>query len=154
MIARLLRIVLLMLSLPAAAGEVISADAFDPGGYDRARLIYLDFWASWCVPCRKSFPWLNDMQARYGDQGLVVVGVNLDARREDADLFLASYPASFALVMDPSGTLGERYQLQGMPSAVLLDADGNELHRHIGFRADKTNEYEALLKTLLKEAGQ
>lgn len=154
MIARLLCAVLLMLSLPAAAGEVIAAEAFDPARYEQARVIYVDFWASWCVPCRKSFPWLNDMQARYGDQGLVVVGVNLDARQEDADRFLASYPASFPLVMDPSGMLGDRYQLQGMPSAVLLDADGHELHRHIGFRADKADEYEALLKTLLKEAGQ
>ena len=67
----------------------------------QARLTYVDFWASWCGPCRQSFPWMNQMQDKYGAKGLRVLAVNLDARREDAQRFLAEHPARFALGFDP-----------------------------------------------------
>jgi cytochrome c biogenesis protein CcmG/thiol:disulfide interchange protein DsbE len=139
---------LLAVGLPASA-EIVQPDSFSPADYGDAKVVYLDFWASWCVPCRKSFPWLNAMHTRYGDRGLRIVGINLDREREDADRFLARYPASFDLIFNPSGSLAEHWSLQGMPSAVLVDTRGEVLARHIGFRADRTEEYEQQLKTLL-----
>jgi thiol-disulfide isomerase/thioredoxin len=146
---RLLITLSLLPSLLWAEGP--AAEQFSPSLYPDAKVIYVDFWASWCVPCRQSFPWLTQMQARYGAEGLKIVGINVDRRREDAQRFLADHPAGFDLVMDPAGKLAERYKLQGMPSAVLLAPDGTELERHIGFRADHLDEYEATLRRLLAE---
>jgi thiol-disulfide isomerase/thioredoxin len=142
-----------ILFLPSLVGaEALPAERFSPSLYPQAKVIYLDFWASWCVPCRQSFPWLNEMQAKYGAQGLQIVGVNVDRQQTDAQRFLGSHPAAFPLVMDPAGSLAEQYQLQGMPSAVLISPDGRELQRHIGFRADRIDEYEAALSRLLQES--
>ncbi|MCC1496594.1 TlpA disulfide reductase family protein [Alcanivorax sp. 1008] len=139
-------------ALPALSAEQeLSAEQFSPALYPEAKVIYLDFWASWCVPCRQSFPWLNEMQAKYAAQGLKIVGINVDRRHADAERFLADHAAHFTLVMDPAGGLAEQYQLQGMPSAVMIGPDGKELARHIGFRADRTDEYEAGLRRLLEE---
>lgn len=124
---------------------------FTPQAFPQAKLLYVDFWASWCVPCRASFPWLNDMEAKYASRGLKVIGVNVDRNRTDAEAFLARYPAQFDLLMDTRGELATRYALQGMPSAILLRPDGTEVDRHIGFRADHIDEYEATIQQLLGE---
>lgn len=139
----------LCLTSTLSAAEVLSREQFSVERFADAKVIYLDFWASWCVPCRASFPWLNAMQEKYGDEGLVIVAVNVDAERDDADRFLQKYPANFTLVMDPNGELAEHWRLQGMPSAVLLNNSGEELHRHIGFRRDNEQSYEVLLQQLL-----
>jgi thiol-disulfide isomerase/thioredoxin len=149
---KLLTIVLVLAVGPLFAGP--APGSFSPARYQDAKVVYLDFWASWCVPCRKSFPWLNRMQAQYADQGLRVVGINLDRDRADADLFLEHYPAQFDLIFDPQGVLAERWDLQGMPSAVLVTPGGKVLERHIGFREDREQDYERLLKDLLSEEEQ
>lgn len=150
---KLIIIVLMLTAGPLLAGSP-AAGSFSPARYADAKVVYMDFWASWCVPCRKSFPWLNEMQAKYGDRGLRVVGINLDKDRADADRFLEHYPADFDLVFDPQGVLAEQWDLQGMPSAVLVTPQGEVLERHIGFREDRSGDYEELLKDLLNEEEQ
>jgi cytochrome c biogenesis protein CcmG, thiol:disulfide interchange protein DsbE len=140
----------ILLAATAAAADRPPAAALQPvlraaGG----RPVYVDFWASWCVPCALSFPWLNSVRLRYG-QELVIVGVNVDERRADADRFLTRHPAEFALLFDPQGELASHYRLQGMPSAVLLSADGKLLWQHSGFRKDEIPEYEAAIRSALK----
>jgi thiol-disulfide isomerase/thioredoxin len=115
----------------------------------KAKLTYIDFWASWCGPCRQSFPWLNRMHARYAAKGLRIIGVNLDASRPDADKFLAEFPAQFDLVFDPRGASGKTFGLRGMPSAVLVGADGKIVAMHMGFRAGDPEELEAMIKAEL-----
>lgn len=114
----------------------------------KGKVVYVDFWASWCVPCRKSFPWLNDLAKQHPDD-LVVVGINVDNERDAAMKFLEKYPAHFPLVFDPEGTLAAAYKLEGMPSAVLLDRNGKEVHRHVGFREEKKAEYEKIISDLI-----
>jgi len=115
----------------------------------RGKVVYLDFWASWCGPCRKSFPWMNSMQQRYGDRGLVVLAINLDKDRALSDKFLKEVPAQFAIGYDPEGKVASAYKVKGMPSSYLIDSDGRIHSRHIGFRDENTRELEAAIQTLL-----
>jgi cytochrome c biogenesis protein CcmG/thiol:disulfide interchange protein DsbE len=97
-------------------------------------LVYVDFWASWCAPCRLSFPWMNALQARHQAQGLRVVAVNVDTRRADADRFLAANPARFAIAFDDQGDTPRRWEVKTMPSSALVGRDGRLLWLHRGFR--------------------
>ncbi|MGZ8259157.1 MAG: TlpA family protein disulfide reductase [Caldimonas sp.] len=120
----------------------------------KGKVVYVDFWASWCGPCRQSFPWMNDMQQKYGAQGLQVVAVNVDAKRADADRFLSEVPAQFALAFDAKGESARRFGVKGMPSAVLIGADGKVVKVHQGFREQDRAELEALLVATLSAARQ
>jgi len=119
----------------------------------RGKVVVIDFWASWCAPCRQSFPWLNEMQAKYRDRGLVVIGVNVDRERAEADRFLQQTPADFQIVYDPDGTLASRYQVPGMPSSYVIGRDGQQAGVHIGFRKSTREQREAELERLLSNAG-
>jgi thiol-disulfide isomerase/thioredoxin len=127
-------------------------DALDLAQF-RGKVVVIDFWASWCAPCRQSFPWLNEMHARYRDRGLVVIGVNVDRERADADRFLKQTPADFTIVYDPDGTLAARYQVPGMPSSYIIGRDGQQAGVHIGFRNGTREEREAELEGLLSGAA-
>lgn len=116
----------------------------------RGKLVYLDFWASWCGPCRQSFPWMNEMQAKYGAQGLQIVGVNVDAKEKDARDFLVEMPASFAIAFDPRGETPRTYRIKGMPTSVLIDAEGKVIFEHAGFNANDKAEVENRIKAALK----
>lgn len=127
------------------------ADLLDLSHY-RGKVVLVDFWASWCTPCRRSFPWLNEMQKRYGDRGLVVIGVNVDAARSAADEFLREVPAQFQIVYDSSGALASRYQVPGMPTSFVFGPDGKLVSNHIGFRQSARDAREAELQRLLPVA--
>jgi thiol-disulfide isomerase/thioredoxin len=100
----------------------------------RGKVVYIDFWASWCAPCRQSFPWMNELQRKFGSDDFVIIGVNVDHTRAEADAFLADVAAEFRIVYDPDGVLAERYKVKGMPSSVLIDRNGNTVFAHEGFR--------------------
>lgn len=118
------------------------------------KVVIIDFWASWCGPCRKSFPWLNQMQQKYQAQGLVILAVNEDEQREDANAFLKQYPAEFAVLFDQQGQVAQQYQLKGMPTTLVLDRQGQLKYSHIGFFESKTAQYEQDLQQLLAEEVQ
>jgi cytochrome c biogenesis protein CcmG, thiol:disulfide interchange protein DsbE len=109
----------------------------------KGKVVYVDFWASWCGPCRQSFPWMNDMQSKYGAKGLQIVGVNLDAKRADAEQFLAQVPAKFSLSFDAKGDSAKRFAVKGMPTSVLIGSDGTVLAVHQGFKDEDRKELEA-----------
>lgn len=150
----LLYLLLAALLVAPFASRPLHAGELDLSAYS-GKLVYLDFWASWCAPCRRSFPWMNDMIARYGDRNFVVVSVNVDAERELADAFLRETPATFPVVYDPDGRIAERWQLMGMPSSYLIGPDGKVISRHVGFRSDSSEKYEAEIRRHLGlEAAQ
>lgn len=130
-------------SLPGNDGQTVSLDQL------RGKIVYLDFWASWCTPCRKSFPWMNAMQARYGSDKFAVVAINLDASRDEARAFLKKIPAEFTVAFDPEGTVASQYHLQAMPSSYLIGPDGELVYAHKGFRENATDEIEARIRKLL-----
>jgi thiol-disulfide isomerase/thioredoxin len=129
-----------------------AADTLDLNRF-RGKVVLLDFWASWCEPCRQSFPWLNAMQAKYADRGLVIIGVNVDRVRTDADRFLRDVPADFKIVYDSDGSLAAHYEVPGMPSSYVFGPTGELVGQHIGFRNATREEREAELQNLLSSAG-
>ena len=142
--ALLAAIALCMAAQSAAAAELDLAA-------HQGKVIVVDFWASWCVPCRRSFPWLNSMQARYATDGLVIIGVNVDREREAADDFLRHIPADFEILFDSEATLAKEFGVQGMPSSFVIGRDGTIKARHLGFKVKRQDEYEAALVAALKE---
>jgi cytochrome c biogenesis protein CcmG, thiol:disulfide interchange protein DsbE len=118
----------------------------------RGKYVYLDFWASWCAPCRRSFPWMNALQQHHGDR-LKVIAVNVDAKRADAERFLAANPAAFTVAFDGKGELARRYAVKGMPASVLIDPAGKVVATHAGFTDKTTAQTEAALNQALGQAG-
>ena len=131
-----------------SASLAIAAPSLDLERY-AGKVVIVDFWASWCVPCRRSFPWLDEMQAKYADDGLVVIGVNEDADASEAAAFLAEFPVSFTLIDDEDGALAKEYDLVAMPSSYWLGRDGKILSHHLGFKVAKMAEYESDLRAAL-----
>jgi thiol-disulfide isomerase/thioredoxin len=115
----------------------------------KGKVVYVDFWASWCIPCRKSFPWMNNLAAQYQAQGLIILSINLDHSRVLADRFLAQIPANFPIIYDPKGNIAKKYQLKGMPSSFIINRQGQIVSTHVGFNEEKKSAYEQEIKALL-----
>jgi len=130
-------------TLPTASGTVSLTE-------HRNEVVYLDFWASWCIPCRKSFPWLNEMARRYGKQGLTILAVNLDKERELAEQFLHEIPANFTIAFDPEGKVADQYEVEGMPSSYIIDRQGRIVSVHLGFREEDARDMERILRQALR----
>ncbi|WP_417698722.1 redoxin family protein [Pseudoalteromonas lipolytica] len=116
---------------------------------NKGKVVLLDFWASWCSPCRRSFPWLIEMQNTYREQGLTVIAVNIDVERADAEKFLTDFAVNFNIIYDPDAVIGRQYQLKGMPSSFLIDKEGIVRYQHTGFVINKLDQYEQHIKTLI-----
>lgn len=130
-------------SLPGVSAEIKLSDF-------KGKLVYLDFWASWCGPCKKSFPWMNAMQSKYASQGFKIIAINLDVNTEDGKRFLNSVPANFAIAFDAKGQVPRLYQVKGMPSSFLIGRDGNILMQHTGFNDTSGAKQEQEIESFIK----
>ncbi|MEQ1557596.1 MAG: TlpA disulfide reductase family protein [Methyloglobulus sp.] len=117
----------------------------------KGQVLYVDFWASWCGPCAKSFPFLNEMSEQLKGQGLQVVGVNLDENPDEAKAFLAKYPASFTVAADVSKQCAKDFGVKAMPSSYIIDRKGVVHHVHLGFRPGEAKELRVMVEKLLAE---
>jgi thiol-disulfide isomerase/thioredoxin len=117
----------------------------------KGKVVYVDFWASWCKPCRKSFPWMNAMQQKFAGD-LQVIAINLDSEQHLAADFLSQIPASMSIVYDPEGVIAKQYQLLGMPSSYLIDKKGHIRFAHKGFFSDRSSQYEQEIISLIEES--
>ena len=115
------------------------------------QVVYVDFWASWCKPCRQSLPWLNRMQQKYGDDGFRAIGVNVDRDRKAADKFMTQADTDIRLVYDPDGDIARQYHLVGMPTGYIYGRDGTFRRQELGFIPADTSKLESYIETLLKE---
>jgi len=114
----------------------------------RGKVVYLDFWASWCDPCKRSFPWMNKLQEQYGRDGLEIVAVSLDTSRKDAEAFLARIPANFDVAFDEKGKTAKAYKLKAMPSSFLIDRKGRLVHKSLGYRNEEKKIIEKKIQQL------
>lgn len=120
----------------------------------QGKVLYIDFWASWCPPCLKSFPFLNELEQDLKDQGLQVIAINLDESSEDAKAFLAKTPAQFIVAADSHEQCARNFDVQAMPSSYLIDRNGIIRHIQLGFRSGEAKELRTLAEQLLAESPE
>jgi thiol-disulfide isomerase/thioredoxin len=143
-----LLLLLLVLNSTASNAESVEIENnFDISEY-KGKVVYLDFWASWCIPCRKSFPWMNQMRQNYSEKDLVIIAINLDKKRALANDFLQDYSANFNIIYDPKGSIAKYYQIKGMPSSIIFDRHGKARFAHTGFFTESIPEYEQQIRQL------
>ncbi|WP_231759155.1 TlpA family protein disulfide reductase [Microbulbifer elongatus] len=117
----------------------------------RGEVIMLNFWASWCGPCREEMPLLNDLHARYEPVGFQVWGVNVDANPQDAQAMLNKIPVDFPVLFDSKSDVSKLFGVEAMPSSVFIDRDGNVRYVHKGYRTGDEAEYKKIIKELIRE---
>lgn len=115
------------------------------------KVVYLDFWASWCAPCRLSLPWMERLHRDYHAAGLEIIAVNVDEKSADARRFLKQFPVGFPVLADPKGEIATLYDVQDMPSSYLIDRRGVVRAVHRGFKRGDTGRLGATIATLLRE---
>lgn len=144
----------LLLAMLVAAALIGTAHAAAPDLNLEAyhgKVVYIDFWASWCSPCRQSFPWMKAMYQKYHDDGLVILAISVDKNRKAAKRFLDKYSPAFKVIFDPTGTLASKFHVKAMPSSYLLGRNGKPRFKHLGFHMDMRAEYEQQIRKLLAE---
>ena len=117
----------------------------------RGKVIYLDFWASWCGPCRRSFSVLNELRNKYPRSKFEVIAVNLDEDRDDALAFLQKYKVDYPIVYDTQNKIPYDYKLKGMPTAFLIDRAGVIRYIHDGFKDKDAATIESHVRDLVAE---
>lgn len=117
----------------------------------QGKVVYVDFWASWCPPCVRSFPFLSQLDHDLKDQGLQVIGINLDEKIADAETFLEKFPVDFTIALDADKQCAKDFGVIAMPSSYLIDRKGVIRHVHQGFRSDEAKDLRAAIEYLLTE---
>ena len=141
-------ILLLALMIPSVHAEIYDIKDFKLEQF-LGKVVYLDFWASWCKPCQKSFPWMNELQQKFPADKFTVVTINVDENTEAMHDFLRRVPADFDIFHDPEGKLAAKFELDGMPTSFLINKQGKLVRTHIGFFENKIPEYEREIQELL-----
>lgn len=132
-------------TLPSRSGDTVSLDKL------KGQVVMLNFWASWCGPCRQEMPLLDQMHKRYSSLGFTLLGVNVEANTSDAERWLTETPVSFPVVFDKDSKVSKLYEVSAMPSTVFIDRKGNVRYLHRGYKAGDESEYLNQIRALLKE---
>ena len=118
----------------------------------KGKVVLLDFWASWCDPCKESFPAMEELHTRYLNQGLTILAVNVDDKRADMDVFLKKHHGTFPIVRDAGKKLVSHAGIATMPTSFLIDRQGKVRFVHSGFHGEETKKkYQQEIEALLKQ---
>ena len=117
----------------------------------RGQVVMINFWASWCGPCRQEMPHLEAIHNEYVDYGFTLLGINVDEKQELAEKLLAQIPVSFPILFDPSSSVSKQYNVDAMPTTILIDRDGNLRHLHRAYRPGFEDMYRNQVKALVLE---
>ena len=150
----------LTLALPALAGTGGPAPQFTLGSREgkdvsltqfHGQVVMLNFWASWCGPCRQEMPLLESIYKKYGKMGFVMLGVNVEPDSQAAQEWLKQTPVSFPILFDKDSKVSKLYEVAGMPSTVIIDRSGKVRMLHRGYKPGDENEYQDSIRTLIRE---
>lgn len=151
---------LLCLTGPVVAENIRSAPDFtltDANGQSvtlsdlRGQVVMINFWASWCGPCREEMPLLEQIHQRYAALGFTLLGVNVEEDSTNGQAFLQEHPVSFPILYDPKNNLSKLYDVIAMPSTVLIDRQGNIRYLHHGYKPGYENDYQDQIRVLARE---
>ncbi|MCG7893283.1 MAG: TlpA family protein disulfide reductase [Candidatus Thiodiazotropha taylori] len=117
----------------------------------RGNVVMVNFWASWCGPCRQEMPLLQQLYDRYQGMGFTLLGVNVDEQPAAAQKMLKEIPVDFPILYDSSNKVSKQYQVKAMPSTFMVDRDGNIRHLHQGYKPGYEDDYQQQIRALLKE---
>lgn len=117
----------------------------------RGQVVMVNFWASWCGPCRTEMPLMDAIYKKYQKLGFTILAVNVDEDSEDADRFLEQVPVSFPVLYDPESYVSGLYDVKAMPTTLMVDRDGNLRAVHLGYKEGDEAHYEAAIKKLIRE---
>lgn len=117
----------------------------------RGNVVLLNFWASWCGPCRQEMPILDELHKKYEKLGFVVIGVNLDGNKSQADKYLKDVDIHFPILYGGDSDIGEQYSIDAMPTTYIIDNLGNLRHLHRGYKPGFEDKYEKEIKAILLE---
>jgi peroxiredoxin len=132
-------------TLPARGGSTVNLSQF------KGQVVMINFWASWCVPCRKEMPLLETIYKKYKPLGFTLIGVNVEPDQKDAESFLKQTPVSFPVLFDAKSQVSGLYNVQVMPTTVFIDRKGNVRMVHQSYQDGAENEYMDQIRTLLRE---
>lgn len=132
-------------SLPDKAGATVSLDDF------KGQVVLLNFWASWCGPCREEMPLLVELHQRYEALGFTMLGINVEEDSAAADKFLGAVPVSFPILYDRTNSVSKLYDVIAMPSTVLIGRDGSVRYIHHGYEPGYENDYQDQIRELVRE---
>ena len=117
----------------------------------RGRVVLINFWATWCAPCREELPFFNRLYGKYKEVGLEILGVNIDKTVSQAVGMSGTFGLAFPVLLDPSGEISGLYRIRSMPTTFVVAKDGTVRHTHWGFGPDDPARYEGEIRSLLKE---
>jgi peroxiredoxin len=117
----------------------------------RGNVVMVNFWASWCGPCRQEMPLLQQLYDRYQGMGFTLLGVNVDEEPTAAEKMLKEIPVNFPVLYDSDNKVSKQYQVKAMPSTFMVDRDGNVRFLHKGYKPGYEDEYQQQIRTLLRE---
>ena len=132
-------------TLPSRSGDMVSLDKL------KGQVVMLNFWASWCGPCRQEMPLLDQMHKRYSSLGFTMIGVNVEANTSDAEKWLSQTPVTFPVLFDKENKVSKLYDVNAMPSTVFIDRKGNVRYLHRGYKPGDEGAYLNQIRALLKE---
>ena len=127
-----------------SGGEVSLADL-------KGQVVMINFWASWCGPCRQEFPALDQIYAKYKPMGFTLVAINVESEKSDAEKFLAKTPASFPILFDPDNKVSGQYGVSAMPTTVLVDRQGRVRWQHRAYKPGDEAAYIEQIRAALRE---
>ena len=114
-------------------------------------VVLINFWASWCGPCREEMPYLNALHKKYAPLGFTVLGVNVEEQLDGARGFLSNVPVDFPILLDNTNKVSKQYKVVAMPTTVVIDRDGNMRYLHEGYKSGDEKKYRQMVKKLVRE---
>lgn len=132
-------------SLKSLSGENIKLSELT------GNVVLINFWASWCGPCRQEMPILNAIHNKYKALGFTVLGVNVEEQVANARSFIADRPVDFPILIDSNNTVSRLYEVIAMPTTVVIDRDGQLRFLHRGYQSGDEAEYRKMVKKLIRE---
>lgn len=131
--------------LPALGGKQLSLGAF------KGQVVMINFWATWCGPCRKEMPLLEQIQKKYAPLGFTMLGVNVEEDTTQMEAFLGDVPVTFPVLLDPANQVSKLYDVAAMPSTVIVDRKGNVRFIHQGYQPGDESRYQDVIRQLIRE---